>query len=329
MDSIPVQGAAADRAPAAPGGAAPDERAPRGKSLYDVTKASRERRQDTGRGRGTGQADRRQRAARDLGQVRAADAGRGGKPSAEPVSSNGATDAGYAGAGLGLAAAEPSSQDRAGPGLPGQARAGATAASQAQHGRGEDAAQDAGYPVPDGQERVDEAGAQHAGTAQWAQDTDPGLDFAADQGLDYADDAGLDYTADAGLDYAGDAGLDYAGDTGQDYPGDDSWDDLAGAGESWGTGRAGPADPTQTPAAAAWPVWTSYGTSGAARPARATYRMHRPGGRRTRSARTRAPAPCPARRATVRQAPARGMRAWAARTATAPRGTPVPRTARG
>ena len=62
VDSIPVQ-----EAPAAPDSAAQDERAARGRSLYDVTKASRDRRRDAGRGRGAGQVDRRQSAARDLG----------------------------------------------------------------------------------------------------------------------------------------------------------------------------------------------------------------------------------------------------------------------
>jgi hypothetical protein len=41
VDAIPVQSDPADRAAADPGDAAPDERASRGQSLYDVTKASR------------------------------------------------------------------------------------------------------------------------------------------------------------------------------------------------------------------------------------------------------------------------------------------------
>ena len=44
--------------------------------------------------------------------------------------------------------------------------------------------------------------------AQWAQDTDPGLDYSTDRDLDYADDAGLDYADDAGPDYPGDQGWD-------------------------------------------------------------------------------------------------------------------------
>ena len=266
VDSIPVQGAAAtpgsatpdsaapdsaipdNAAPvsatpdsAAPDGAAQDERAPRGRSLYDVTRASRERRRDPGRGRGAGQADRRQSAARDLGQLRAADAGRGGKPSAEPVSSNGVTGTGHTDAGLGPAAAGPTSLDPAGPAhigreRTGRERTGATAADQAQHGRGDGTAQDRSYPAPDGQEYADDAGAQRAGAAAWAQDSDPGFGYSTGQGLQYG-------SAGQGLDYGDDAGLDYAGDADQDYPGDDSWDDMAGQGEAWGTGLADTAAP--------------------------------------------------------------------------------------
>lgn len=230
VGGIPVQGAAAT-----PDSAARDERAQRGRSLYDVTKASRERRHDVGRGRGPGQADRRQSAARDLGQLRAADAGRGGKPSAEPVSSNGVTGAGHTDAGL--AAAEPASPDparpaRTGRDRTGQDRTGAAAADQAQHGRGDgNPAQDRSYPAPDGQERADDTGAQRAGAAAWAQDSDPGFDYPTDQGLDYG-------PTGQGLDYGDDAGLDYAGDADQDYPGDDSWDDISGPGEAWGAGLA-------------------------------------------------------------------------------------------
>jgi hypothetical protein len=216
VDSIPVQ-----EAPAAPDSAAQDEHAARGRSLYDVTKASRDRRRDAGRGRRGGQADRRQSAARDLGPLRAAEAGR--KPSAEPVSSNGVTDAGHTDAGLGLAAAEPAGPGPASRDRTGRDCADAAAADLARHGQGDDSTpQDRGYPAPDGQERADDAGAQRAGAAAWAQDSDPGFDYSTDQGLDYGDDAGLDY----------------AGDADQDYPGDDSWDDLSGPGEAWGIGLA-------------------------------------------------------------------------------------------
>ena len=99
------------------------------------------------------------------------------------------TDAGHTDAGLGLAAAEPASPDRASRDRTGPDRADAAAADLAQHGRGDDSTpQDRGYPAPDGQERADDAAAQGAGAAAWAQDSDPGFDYSTDQGLDYGDD---------------------------------------------------------------------------------------------------------------------------------------------
>ncbi len=124
VDAIPVQGDPADRAAADPGDAAPVERAPRGQSLYDVTKASRERARNAGRRRGAGSAaDRRQGAARDQAQGRTAGSGRSGKPSGEPVSSNGIADAEHADVGLGVAAPGPGIPESAAQNLVAQKRA--------------------------------------------------------------------------------------------------------------------------------------------------------------------------------------------------------------
>ena len=260
VDAIPVQSDPTERAAADPGDATTDVRPAKGKSLYDVTKASRERARDAARRRGAGSAaDRRQGRARDLGQGRTTDSGRGGRPSGEPVSSNGVSGAGHAEAGLaglGLAAPGPAApgpaasgptvpdlpgpdmavpdlagpdvavHDLAGSGMAGPGMEGSDLASQAaggldaQHGRGE--AQ--GYPAPDGSGHVDGAGERYLTEARWAQDTDPALDYSTDQDLDYADDSGLDY----------------ADDDGRGYPGDGGWD-VAGPGESWDNGLPGAA----------------------------------------------------------------------------------------
>ena len=240
VDAIPVQSDPAERADGS-GDATPDERAPKGKSLYDVTKASRERARDAARRRGAGSAaDRRQGTARDLAQGRTTAAGRGGKPSGEPVSSNGVTGAGHADvaeAGLGLAAPGPGTPEPAGvgpaapdlmaPDLAGQGRADEAAGDFAHQQQWNDAgAQEPGYPATAAPDRVDDAGERQAIQGQWAQDTDPGLDYSSDQDLDYTDDSGMDYTDD-----------------GRDYPADEGWDDVAGPGEPWANGLAGATGP--------------------------------------------------------------------------------------
>ena len=123
----------------------------------------------------------------------------------------------------------------AGPSLAGQGRAGDFAGAPP-HGRVDAGAQPhgpsdgaadlgSGYPAPVGS--VDGIGERHVAEAQWAQDTDPSLDYSTDHDLDYA----------------GDAGLDYADDDARDYPGDEGWHDMAGPGEPWGTGLAAAAGP--------------------------------------------------------------------------------------
>ncbi len=244
VDAIPVQSDPVERA-ADSADATPGERAPKGKSLYDVTKASRDRARDAARRRGgVPAADRRQGTARALAQGRAAATGRGAKPSGEPVSSNGVTGAGHADvaeAGLGLAAPaapggpgtpEPegsgvASPDLAAPDLAGQGRADEAAGDFAHEQRWNDAAaQERGYPATAAPGRVDDAGERHATQGQWAQDTDPGLDYSSDQDLDYADDSGMDYA-----------------DAGRDYPADEGWDDVAGPGELWANGLAAATGP--------------------------------------------------------------------------------------
>ena len=240
VDAIPVQSGPAERG-ADPGDATREARAPRAKSLYDVTKASRER----ARRRGAGSAaDRRQGTARDLAQGHTAGSGSDGKPGGDPVSSTEATGAAYpvvGPAGLGVAAPGPitpesaasgppgpdlSGQDLSGQDLAGEGRAGEVAGAP-QHGLG-GATADQG-PVcraPLGPDHVDSAANRHAAEAQWAQDTDPGINYTTDQDLDYADD-----------------GRNNPGDEGWDCPGDDGWDDMAAPGESWDNGLAAAAGP--------------------------------------------------------------------------------------
>ena len=177
---------------------------------------------------------------RALAQGRAAATGRG-KPSGEPVSSNGVTGAGHADvaeAGLGLAAPGgpgPRSQkapawpapDLAAPDLAGQGRADEAAGDFAHEQRWNDAAaQERGYPATAAPGRMDDAGERHATQGQWAQDTDPGLDYSSDQDLDYADDSGMDYA-----------------DAGRDYPADEGWDDVAGPGQALAHGLAAATGP--------------------------------------------------------------------------------------
>jgi len=93
IDGIPVDRGTAD-------GDAQDEaagRPPHGKSLYEVTKASRERAREAAHGRGAvPAADRARGEARNLARGTGQEAGRAGQPSGEPASLNGATDAEHA-----------------------------------------------------------------------------------------------------------------------------------------------------------------------------------------------------------------------------------------
>jgi hypothetical protein len=270
VDSIPVQGTAAGPAAGAGDMAGPAEGAARGKSLYDVTKASRERARKAGRDRGAAPAAGRRGTSPDLSRLRAADAGRGAKSAVEPASSNGATDAGHADAGLVPAPQDPDGLQTAAAGRAGPDPLG----DEPQHGPGDPAAQDRGYPAQPGTDLAD--GGQR-GEARWAEDTDPGLDYPGDPGLEYAGDADRDYPGNAGLEYPGDPGLEYPGNAGldypgdpdvgylpdadRDYPGDESWDDLAGPDEPWGNGLAGAAgaghdaDPGRSDAAGLDQLW--------------------------------------------------------------------------
>jgi len=281
VDAIPAVSAAWDGLPdadAAATGHAPDEAAPadRGakpKSLYEVTKASRERARAE-RGRGAGQA--RGPAAnpgRGESPELSQDPGRGAKPGAEPASRNGLSDASHPG----LSRADGGYPDpgHAGPGHADASRPGTSRADGGYAGPGytDPGHADLSHPGTD-HPSTDHVGTSHAevraadaGLAglgltgpdpapeamadraprRGGQEDEPVMEsgflaaapsFAADSGGQH-DVLGRWADTDPGFDYADDSDLDYAGDDAdRDYTDGAGWI-LAPEEESWGAGPVG------------------------------------------------------------------------------------------